>query len=88
MTTNLVKKYGLNEEDACPLLLEYRERGFLRHQTREFIVSKAVDEQTWADNVESVVRFEVRIIDFRSLQDHCLCLPLIKHIVNFLSRFL
>ena len=56
MTTNLVKKYGLNEEDACPLLLEYRERGFLRHQTREFIVSKAVDEQTWADNVESVVR--------------------------------
>ena len=56
MTTNLVKKYGLNEEEACPLLLAYRERGFLRHQTREFIVNKAVDEQTWADNVESVVR--------------------------------
>ena len=56
MTTNLVKKYGLNEDEACPLLLEYRERGFLRHQTREFIHNKAVDEQTWADNVESLVR--------------------------------
>jgi len=56
MTCNLVKKYELDEEVACPLLMDYRERGFLRHQTREFIVGKAVDEQTWADNVDSVVR--------------------------------
>ena len=57
MTTNLVKKFGLDEEEACPLLLEYREKGFMRHQTIEFLKNKSVDEQTWADNVESAVRY-------------------------------
>ena len=57
MTTNLVKKYELDEEQACPLLLDYRERGFMRHQTLEFLKKQTVDEQIWADNVESAVRY-------------------------------